>query len=251
MPEQQDQSDGPMFFRILRNYLPHLTLEQKPKQFDVLLQQYRQCGAEPMSGPGGAGQQELVPWGEPCACNLKDALPADLTRLAALWTLEDINITPPDRSDAGLLLVQMAESKAWHSKVARVSSSNCSAFYIPRHVSDSDPAVAQLLQDGMIVESKSNPQHYFITVKGSQKLQMRLVFGSRQSLDDYHKFLGYSFCCFFLHENVGKCWFLVSWKLEMLDIGSSVACVLGLMCLSTFSMETFDSMTFMQPASQS
>ena len=181
-------SKGPVFLRIQRNIFQHMTLQQNPQDFDVLVQQYELCRLEEVTND--ADHEEVVPWGDYQICNLKDAQFLDLMKLTSLWTMEDIKITPIDNSDAGLLLLQMAESRAWGSNVSRVSSSNCTAFYIPDSITDNDPAFAQLKEDGLITESKSNPEHYYITVKGSRKLNMKIAIGNRQSLDEYQKLLG-------------------------------------------------------------
>ena len=182
------QSKGPVFLRIQRNIFQHMTLQQNPQDFDVLVQQYQLCGLD--EGANFADHEEVVPWGDYQICNLKDAQFLDLMQLTSLCTMEDINITPIDNSDAGLLLLQMAESRAWGSNVSRVSSSNCTAFYIPDNISENDPAFAQLKGGGLITESKSNPEHYFITIKGSQKLNMKIAIGNKQSLEEYQKLLG-------------------------------------------------------------
>lgn len=184
------QSKGPVFLRIQRNIFQHMTLQQNPKDFDVLVQQYELCGLDQGAKDADADHEEVVPWGDYQICNLKDAQFLELMQFTSLCTMEDINITPIDNSDAGLLLLQMAESRAWGSNVSRVSSSNCTAFYIPHNISDNDSAFAKLKEDGLITESKSKPEHYYITMKGSRKLNMKIAIGNKQSLEEYQKLLG-------------------------------------------------------------
>eukprot|EP00439_Symbiodinium_sp_Y106_P018937 s1520_g2.t1 len=97
-----------VFLRIERNFYHHMTLQQKPTDFDVLVQIYEKRCAESIDG-----QEEIAPLGEARLCNLKDASATDLTQKATLWTLQEIKIDPLDDSDAGDLLLQMAEAKAW------------------------------------------------------------------------------------------------------------------------------------------
>ena len=185
------------FLRIERNFYHHMTLQQKPTDFDVLVQIYEKRCAESIDG-----QEEIAPLGEARLCNLKDASATGLTQKATLWTLQEIKIDPSDDSDAGDLLLQMAEAKAWGSSFARVGSSNCTSFFIPDPDPDAgvddDVACAKLLAAGLIVESKSNPRHFYITTKGAKNLQMRLLAGSEQSLEEYHKLPG---CCFKLTDH--------------------------------------------------
>ena len=101
-----------VFLRIERNFYHHMTLQQKPTDFDVLVQIYEKRCAESIDG-----QEEIAPLGEARLCNLKDASATDLTQKATLWTLQEIKIDPLDDSDAGDLLLQMAEAKAWGSRV--------------------------------------------------------------------------------------------------------------------------------------
>ena len=88
------------------------------------------------------------------------------------------------------------------SSFARGCSSNCTSVFIPEPDPDAgvddDVACAKLLAAGLIVESKSNPRHFYITTKGAKNLQMRLLAGSEQSLEEYHKLPG---CCFKLTDH--------------------------------------------------
>ena len=189
-----------VFLRMNRNFYPHMTLQQKPSDFDVIVQIYvKQCD----TGVDAIGDlEEIMPLGEPRMCNLKDASAPELTQKAAFWRLQEIKVDLSDNSesDAGALLLQMAEAKAWGSSFARVGSSNCSAFFIPEPdrdagVDDDDDACAKLLKAGLIFESKSNPRHFYITTKGAKQMQMRLLAGNEQTLEEYHRLPGYCFKC--------------------------------------------------------
>lgn len=181
-----------VFVRIERNFFKQMTLQQKPGEFDVLMHLYQRlsCCAETVDGT-----EEIIPMGEACVGNLKHLSAVDLTQQTFLWTLEEIKTDPAawiDDSDAGHLLLQMAEAKAFSPSFARVRSLNCNAFYIPGPATDGGPdhnhdARAKLLQADLIVESKSRPSHFYITIKGSQNLQMKLVARGQQSLEEYHK----------------------------------------------------------------
>ena len=184
--DKLDLQESPdLLVRVGRNIFSHMTLQQKPVDFDVLVQPYRPHGVADEDG-----KQEVLAAGEACACNLKDASPAELVANTSVWTLEAIEINANNSSDAGILLRHMADCKAWGSRVPRVGVTNEKSFYIPD--SDNDSACQRLLDDGLIVRSKAEPcsNQFYITSKGATALQMRLKVGSKRSLEDFHKPLG-------------------------------------------------------------
>lgn len=169
-------------FRIGRNIFTHMTLEQRPETFEVMVQRYQG------TGQCQDGKQEVVPWGEAFGCKLRDATPVDLVENTSLGTLESVGIQSKDDSDAGLLLLQMVDSKAWSSRVTRVRSSGQQKFWIPD--SGSDPACVQLCHEGLIIPSGSEPDHFVVSTKGVKALEMKLQVGSMMSLDEFHKQFG-------------------------------------------------------------
>ena len=78
-----------VFLRIERNFYQHMTLQQKPTDFDVHVQIFEKRCAESIDG-----QEEIAPLGEARLCRLKDASATDLTQKATLWTLQEIKIDP-------------------------------------------------------------------------------------------------------------------------------------------------------------
>ena len=168
-------------FRIGRNIFTHMTLEQRPESFEVLVQRYQGTGQRQ------DGKQEVVASGDSFGCKLRDATPVDLVANISLCSLENVDIQSKgdSNSDANLLLLQMVDSKAWSSWVTRVRSSGQHKFWIPD--SGSDPACVQLRNEGLIIPSGPEPDHFVISTKGAKALEVKLQVGSTMSLEDYHK----------------------------------------------------------------
>ncbi|CAL1173778.1 unnamed protein product [Cladocopium goreaui] len=168
-------------FRIGRNIFTHMTLEQRPESFEVLVQRYQGTGQRQ------DGKQEVVASGDTFGCKLRDATPVDLVANISLCSLENVDIQSKgdSNSDANLLLLQMVDSKAWSSWVTRVRSSGQHKFWIPD--SGSDPACVQLRNEGLIIPSGPEPDHFVISTKGAKALEVKLQVGSTMSLEDYHK----------------------------------------------------------------
>ena len=168
-------------FRVGRNIFTHMTLEQRPESFEVLVQRYQG------TGQCQDGKQEVVASGDTFGCKLRDATPVDLVANTSLCSLENVDIQSKgdSNSDANLLLLQMVDSKAWSSRVTRVRSSGQHKFWIPE--SGSDPACVQLRNEGLIIPSGPEPDHFVISTKGAKALEMKLQVGSTMSLEDYHK----------------------------------------------------------------
>ena len=168
-------------FRIGRNIFTHMTLEQRPESFEVLVQRYQGTGQRQ------DGKQEVVASGDTFGCKLRDATPVDLVANISLCSLENVDIQSKEdsNSDANLLLLQMVDSKAWSSRVTRARSSGQRKFWIPE--SGSDPACVQLRNEGLIIPSGPEPDHFVISTRGAKALEMKLQVGSTMSLEDYHK----------------------------------------------------------------
>ena len=158
-----------------------MTLEQRPESFEVLVQRYQGTGQRQ------DGKQEVVASGDTFGCKLRDATPVDLVANISLCSLENVDIQSKEdsNSDANLLLLQMVDSKAWSSWVTRVRSSGQHKFWIPD--SGSDPACVQLRNEGLIIPSGPEPDHFVISTKGAKALEVKLQVGSTMSLEDYHK----------------------------------------------------------------
>lgn len=204
-PDIEAGSDaGQVFCRCMKNPYRHLTLQgQKPKDFDVLTQVYKQVVDNGQMEPhSDLGIVFLQHHGQDYACNLLDLRAEDLLSNLHLWELKDVKIslrtvTPVALSGIGMskgakdLLQHMANTKA--IKGPANWSFESKPYYHPLK----DQSVKALLRDGFIERAAGDGFggpgpvcSFWITAKGASVLQVMQVVGSKVTLAEYQRNLG-------------------------------------------------------------